>query len=111
MKFHDKAETWEFGGGDPKFLHTNVIFQDGDNYFWTQLPKRGHLLKDPTSIDRSLLQEIPPEHIWPLLKINSQYAKTLTARTSTSSSLGSLATTAQHHWPNTCSRKRIPASF
>jgi hypothetical protein len=68
MKVYDKAETWEFGGGNPEFLHTNVIFQDSDNYFWTQLPKRGYLLKDPTSIDRSLLQDIPPEHIWPLFE-------------------------------------------
>lgn len=66
MKFYAKAETWEFGGGDPTFIHTNVIFQDGDNYFWSQLPKREHLLDDPASIDRSLLQQIPAEHIWPL---------------------------------------------
>jgi serine/threonine protein kinase len=68
MKLYDKTEIWEFGDGDPKFLHTNVIFQDGDKYFWSQPPKRGYLLKDPTSIDRSLLQEIPPEHIWPLFE-------------------------------------------
>ncbi|KXG50229.1 uncharacterized protein PGRI_061960 [Penicillium griseofulvum] len=67
MKLYDKAETWEFGDGDPKFLHTNVIFQDGDSYLWAELPKRDHLIKD-ASIDQSLLQKIPPEHIWPLFE-------------------------------------------
>ncbi|KAJ5442177.1 hypothetical protein N7445_005184 [Penicillium cf. griseofulvum] len=67
MKLFDKAETWEFGDGASEFLHTNVIFQDGDSYFWAELPKRDHLIKD-TSIDRSLLQEIPPDHIWPLFE-------------------------------------------
>jgi serine/threonine protein kinase len=69
MKYYDMAEIWEFGGGDPEFLYTNVIFRDGDDYFWSQQPKRDHLLEDdPANIDQSLFQKIPPEHIWPRLE-------------------------------------------
>jgi len=49
MEYYDKTEFWEFPGDHP-FLYTNVIFQDDDNYFWTQLPERSHLL-DPANIE------------------------------------------------------------
>ena len=61
------AENWEFGA-HPKFLHTLVIFRHNDEYFSAELSERVLCPEDLPIIDRSRLQKIPQEHIWPRLE-------------------------------------------
>ncbi|CAG8947298.1 unnamed protein product [Penicillium salamii] len=65
MEFHSMTERWAFDE-DPKFLYMHVIFRDGDDYFSAQLPERVVRPEDISIIDRSCLQKIPQNHIWPL---------------------------------------------
>jgi hypothetical protein len=67
MHYYDMAETWEFNGG-PKFLYTQVIFQDGNKYFSAQLPEQIACPDDIPPTIKSDLKEIPVEHIWPPLE-------------------------------------------
>ena len=69
MEYHDMAQRWGFDGG-PKFLCTHVIFRDGDDYFSAKLPERITRPEDLPIVDRSSLEKIPREHIWPLFEDN-----------------------------------------
>ncbi|KAJ5654638.1 hypothetical protein N7490_001641 [Penicillium lividum] len=63
MKYHSMSESWD-RGAENKFLYTNLIFQDGDDYFTAQVPDR---VSNPAEIDLpNELTKIPNEHLWPL---------------------------------------------
>ncbi|KAJ5949506.1 hypothetical protein N7454_001090 [Penicillium verhagenii] len=54
--------------GGPKFLHSRIVFQDGDKYFSAQLPEQIACPEDiPQSVE-PLLKEIHTEQIYPPLE-------------------------------------------
>ncbi|OQD72431.1 hypothetical protein PENDEC_c021G04853 [Penicillium decumbens] len=63
-------EHWDFSDGpdDPKFMYTHVIFRDDDDYFSAELPEFFRSPGEFPIMDRSSLQKIPEEHIFPLFE-------------------------------------------
>ncbi|KAL3481782.1 hypothetical protein BJX99DRAFT_253306 [Aspergillus californicus] len=67
MEYYDMAQQWGFDGG-PECLCMHVIFRDGDDYFSAKLPERATRPEDLPVVDRSNLEKIPREHIWPIFE-------------------------------------------